>query len=148
MSGKRWWWILIILFFAGTATGLFLEFFFAGAEKEDVDLRQIEQLVQERQLALNNMLRDFSGQTLEDTELLWRKMDSVSQTGNDVLVFRNNQLIAWSNQAIPVQELHPVFLMQPFIKLENGYYLVQQIRRGPFFAGWAFQNKAVVSLSE
>jgi signal transduction histidine kinase len=141
MSGKRWWWILIILFFAGTGTGLFLEFFFAGGEKQDVDLRQIEQLVQERQSALNNMLSDFSGQTLDDTELLWSKMDSVSQTGNDVLVFRNNQLIAWSNQAIPVQELHPVFLMQPFIQLENGYYLVQQIRRDPFLLVGLFRLK-------
>ncbi|MGQ1891801.1 ATP-binding protein [Thermophagus sp. OGC60D27] len=149
MSGKRLWWILFILFFSGAMAGLFLEFFFVGNEKSDVDIRQIEQSVQERQASLNSLLKNLSEKELADTRLLWELMDSVAQSGYDVLIFRNNQLVAWSDQRIPVQGLHPVFLLQPFVKLENGYYLVQQFRNDPFLLvglcrikqSYPYQNK-------
>ncbi|SFE79870.1 ATP-binding protein [Thermophagus xiamenensis] len=149
MSGRRLRWILLALFVAGTVTGMFLEFFFPANDKRDIDISQIERSVQERQLQLNNLLKSLSDDQLNNPRRLWQLMDSVSRTENDVLIFRNNQLIAWSDQRIPVKDLHPVFLMQPFVQLENGYYLTQQIRKDPFLLiglarikeSYPYQNK-------
>ncbi|MFO8002351.1 MAG: HAMP domain-containing protein, partial [Marinilabilia sp.] len=132
MSRKHVWWLLVILFFSGTASGLFLEFFFAGTEKSDIDIEKLERTIQERQQSLNEMLKSFPESSFDDAGEAWALMDSLSQAGNDMLIYRNNQLVAWTNHLVPVQDVHPVFLNQPFVQLDNGHYLVQRIRRGPY----------------
>ncbi|PWD97948.1 sensor histidine kinase [Marinilabilia rubra] len=132
MSGKKIWWILIFLFLAGTTSGLFLEFFFTGERKQELDVSQLEKVIQKRQVYLNELLKNFPDSILKTPSQTWAAMDSISETGNDLLVFKNNKLVAWSDQGLPLQDVHPVFLSQPFIKLDNGCYLVQQMRQNDF----------------
>lgn len=141
MSGKQIWWILVVLFLTGTAAGLFLEYFVAGTERRSVDINQLEREVQKRQLGLNEMLKDFPETTLEDKEAIWAAMDSLSGIDNEMLIYRDNQLIAWSDQHLPLQDIHPVFLNQPIIHLDNGYYLVQRFRTESFLLVGLFQVK-------
>jgi two-component system nitrogen regulation sensor histidine kinase NtrY len=128
MSGKRIWWLLVILFLVATTAGLFLEFFFAGNQNQKIDIDQLEQSVQKRQMSLNKMLKQFPDSLLDLPEAAWAYMDSVSGTDNEMLIFYDNELVAWSDQRLPVQDIHPVFFTQPFIVLDNGYYLVQHFR--------------------
>lgn len=132
MSGKRIWWIIIFLFIAGTTSGLFLEYFFTGNRKQELDIKQLEKVIQKRQMSLNEMLKGFPDSLLTSPVDTWAAMDSLSGGGSDMLVFHDNNLVAWSDQGLPLQDVHPVFLSQPFIKLDNGYYLVQQMRRNDY----------------
>jgi two-component system nitrogen regulation sensor histidine kinase NtrY len=141
MSGKRILWLLIILFITGTTGGLFLEFFLGGNGKQEIDIEHLERVIQKRQMSLNTLLKTFPDSALFNSRHMWALMDSVSKTGNDILIYRNNQLFAWSDQGLPIQDLHPVFLSQPFIKLDNGYYLVQQIHRGSYLLVGLFRIK-------
>jgi two-component system nitrogen regulation sensor histidine kinase NtrY len=141
MSGKRIWWLLIFLFLVGTTAGLFLEFFFAGSEKRKIDLQEFEQVVQQRQISLNELLKSFPDKAITDNAARWSLMDSMSRSENDLLLYENNQLVAWSNQRLPIHDVHPVFFNQPFIVLDNGYYLVQSFRRDSYLLFGLFRIK-------
>lgn len=141
MSGKRIWWLLVIVFLVATTAGLFLEFFFAGNQKQKIDIGQLERSVQKRQMSLNKMLKQFPDSLLDLPEAAWSYMDSVSGTDNEMLIFYDNELVAWSDQRLPVQDIHPVFFTQPFIELDNGYYLVQHFRHNSYSMVGLFRIK-------
>ncbi|MFW5753894.1 MAG: sensor histidine kinase [Marinilabiliaceae bacterium] len=141
MARKKIWLLLVILFLAGTLSGLFLEFFFSGDSKKEIDIDHVEQSIRERQRSLNEMLVSFPGDALNEPFDAWSLMDSLSTAENKMLIYRNNQLVAWSDHQLPVHEMHPVFLNQPFVELDDGYYLVQSIRRDPYLLVGLFQVK-------
>ncbi len=124
-----------------TTAGLLLEFFFAGNQNQKVDINQLERSVQKRQMSLNEMLKQFPDSLLDLPEAAWAYMDSVSGTDNEMLIFYDNELVAWSDQRLPVQDIHPVFFTQPFIELDNGYYLVQHFRYNSYSLVGLFRIK-------
>ncbi len=141
MSGKRTWWILIILFLSTTLAGLFLEFSFSETERREVDVRQFEQKIQQHQRGINQMLKALPSDFPDNSKQVWAFMDSISGNPYDLLVYRNNHLVAWSDHQLPVQDIHPVFFNQSFIQLDNGYYLVQRFRSDPYFLVGLFKIK-------
>lgn len=141
MSGKRIWWFLVIVFVVATTAGLLLEFFTTGNQKGKIDVQQIERAIQERQLSLNTMLKQFPDSLLDRPEVAWAYMDSISGTENEMLIYYDNELVAWSDQRLPVQDIHPVFFSQPFIELDNGYYLVQHFRYNSYSLVGLFRIK-------
>jgi signal transduction histidine kinase len=128
MPGKRIWWILVFLFLISTSSGLLIEFFASGNQKQQIDIQQMERSIQKRQESLNKLLKQFPDSLLDYPNAAWAYMDSVSGTDNEMLIFYDNELVAWSDQRLPVQDIHPLFFTQPFIELDNGYYLVQHFR--------------------
>lgn len=133
MKGKRSMWLLFALFLFGISAGLFVETFVADKNHREIDHPLFERAIQRRQMALNKMLKNFPSHLLQSEKSIWSVMDSVNKTSsNTLLVYDGNRLIAWSDQSVPVSEVHPVFFNQPVIKLQNGWYLLQKIQTGPF----------------
>ncbi|RCW25750.1 ATP-binding protein [Marinilabilia salmonicolor] len=128
MSVRRIWWFLVILFSISTSAGLLIEFFAAGNQKQQIDIPQLERSIQKRQASLNQLLKEFPDSLLEYPKAAWAYMDSVSESDHEMLLFYDNELVAWSDQRLPVQDIHPVFFTQPVIELDNGFFLVQHFR--------------------
>ncbi len=133
MTGRKWLGLFFVLFLIGMTGGVLTESLLTQKDQKQIDHSLLEKIIQKRQSSLNEMLKNFPAEVLLSQEQAWATMDSLSRSkGNSLLIYRNNQLVAWSNQNLPVTGIHPIFFNQPVIQLENGWYLIQKFQHGSF----------------
>ncbi len=134
MAVKKSWWFFLALFLLAMTGGWLIETLYAEKSSRDINISQLERDIQKHQIALNEMLKAFPGEALRSEESTWAAMDSLYDNSNNILlVYRGNHMVAWSNQTVPISHVHTIFFNQPVIKLENGWYLLQKIKKGPYF---------------
>lgn len=112
--------ILTLFFFL---MGVSLRFFFSEKPEKPFTVEKIERKVNRVQTRMENLLNDFPTKALESHEQLWRYLDSLKAGNIDILVFQGFEMVAWTNQLLPVEGTNPQYLNQPVIRLDNGWYL-------------------------
>lgn len=156
MTNKKWWWVFLALFLAAMAGGWLMETLFPEKASREINIAQLEKDIQRHQISLNEMLKSFPGEALRTEASTWAAMDSLYGNSNNILlVYRGNHLVAWSSQTVPISQVHTIFFNQPVLKLENGWYLLQKIKKGPYFLvglslikrDYPYENKFLINNS-
>lgn len=107
-----------------------MRFFFSEKPEKPFTVEKIERKVNRVQTGMENLLNDFPTKALESHEQLWRYLDSLKAGNIDILVFQGFEMVAWTNQLLPVEGINPQYLNQPVIRLDNGWYLTSGRRVG------------------
>lgn len=105
--------------------------FFNDRPAKPFTVVKVEKRVQKVQELMTNLLNSVPSQALESHEKLWMSLDSLKSNDIDVLVFQGIELVAWTNQLLPIDGINPQYFKQPLIRLDNGWYLTSWRQEGP-----------------
>ncbi|MDG5799725.1 ATP-binding protein [Marinilabiliaceae bacterium ANBcel2] len=83
--------------------------------------------IEEKINGLREQMKTLSSSLPEDSfsshQSLWEKISTYSSDEISLAVYQNNELIAWSNNQIPLQGINPGYFDHPVVKLDNGWFL-------------------------
>lgn len=119
---------LSLLFFF---VGVTMRVFFKERPAQPFSVEKVEKKVHLVQKQMKTLLTSIPDKALESHEQLWGSLDSLKTEGIDLLIFQGFELVAWTNQLLPVQGLNPLYLRQPLVKLDNGWYITTSRQEGP-----------------
>lgn len=122
---------LFALTFVFLLLGVSLRLFLTKQSATPFKIDKVEQRVQKVQESMVELLNSIPLKAIESHEQLWKSLDSLKTRDVDVLVFQGFEMVAWTNQLIPVDGINPQYLRQPAIHLDNGWYLTASRQEGP-----------------
>lgn len=111
--------------------GVIMRVFFNDSPTKSIEFSKVEKKVHQVQEDMADLLKSIPIKALESHEQLWLNLDSLKTNNIDLLVFQDFEMVAWTNQLLPVEGLNPQYLRQTIIKLDNGWYLTASRQEGP-----------------
>ena len=103
--------------------GISLRSFFPKQPEVLFSTAKIEKVIQSNQRMMDELLDKVSPETFESHEQLWNRIDSLDNDEIDLLVYQGVDLVAWTNQLLPVEGLSPNYFRQSPVRLDNGWYI-------------------------
>ncbi len=130
MNSRRYFLSLILLTLMFLTLGVTIRFFFSQKEDKPFSVRKVEKKVQQLETRMAKLLFSIPSVALESHEKLWKCIDSLKTNDIDLLVYQGFDLVAWSNQLLPVEGINPQYLRQKLVRLDNGWYLTSVKQEG------------------
>jgi two-component system, NtrC family, nitrogen regulation sensor histidine kinase NtrY len=122
---------LSALFFFFVLLGLVLRHFADKRPQRIFSVEQVEKTVQGTLANLSETLEKLPLESFTSHEELWNELNLLQLKDCELLIFQGVDLVAWTNQLLPVDGINPNYLRQPLVRLDNGWYLTAFRQEGP-----------------